>query len=206
MSLRLRACFSEQYSAAVPPVRRLIERRVIGGDRGANGYVTMAEADVLARHLRISAADSLLDMGTGRGWPGLHLAVRTGCRTVVTDCRSTGSEPPPAGRLPTGLLHAPQQSSRPPARFASGTAASTSSSIPTCCVGCGRSSPCCGRAAAGWAHGLHTILGSPGLAPAARRRGERSLAQRVRGRVGAAPTPCAHEIGANLGHRWHDRP
>jgi cyclopropane fatty-acyl-phospholipid synthase-like methyltransferase len=45
----------------------------------------MAQADTLARGLRLSASDRLLDIGTGRGWPGLYLAARTGCRVVLTD-------------------------------------------------------------------------------------------------------------------------
>jgi cyclopropane fatty-acyl-phospholipid synthase-like methyltransferase len=38
----------------------------------------MAQADELARALGLSPADRLLDIGTGRGWPGLYLADRTG--------------------------------------------------------------------------------------------------------------------------------
>jgi cyclopropane fatty-acyl-phospholipid synthase-like methyltransferase len=37
----------------------------------------MAHADALARALRLSASDRLLDVGTGRAWPGLYLAART---------------------------------------------------------------------------------------------------------------------------------
>ena len=45
----------------------------------------MAQADTLADKLVLSAGDRLLDLGTGRGWPGLYLAARTGCRVVLTD-------------------------------------------------------------------------------------------------------------------------
>jgi SAM-dependent methyltransferase len=83
--LQARALFEERYGIALPPVARQIERRVIGGDWGANGYTTMAQADTLADKLGLSATDRLLDLGTGRGWPGLYLAARTGCRVVVTD-------------------------------------------------------------------------------------------------------------------------
>ena len=38
-----------------------------------------------ARELHLSAADRLLDLGSGRGWPGLYLAARTGCRVILTD-------------------------------------------------------------------------------------------------------------------------
>ena len=58
---------------------------MIGGDWGANGFTTMAQAGTLARELGVSASDILLDLGTGRGWPGLYLAARTGCRVVLTD-------------------------------------------------------------------------------------------------------------------------
>jgi cyclopropane fatty-acyl-phospholipid synthase-like methyltransferase len=45
----------------------------------------MAQADALAGGLDLSAGDRLLDLGSGRGWPGLYLAARTGCRVVLTD-------------------------------------------------------------------------------------------------------------------------
>ena len=80
-----RARFQERYGATPSRVARRIEQRVIGGDWGANGYTTIAQADTLARELGLSAADRLLDLGTGRGWPGLYLAARSGCRVVLTD-------------------------------------------------------------------------------------------------------------------------
>jgi cyclopropane fatty-acyl-phospholipid synthase-like methyltransferase len=83
--LQARALFEERYGAALPPVARRIERRVIGGDWGASGYTTMAQADTLARALGLSATDRLLDIGTGRGWPGLYLAATSGCQVVLTD-------------------------------------------------------------------------------------------------------------------------
>ncbi len=83
--LQARALFEQRYGIAAAPVARQIERRVIGGDWGANGYTTIAQADTLASALGLSAADRLLDLGTGRGWPGLYLAARTGCRVVLAD-------------------------------------------------------------------------------------------------------------------------
>jgi 2-polyprenyl-3-methyl-5-hydroxy-6-metoxy-1,4-benzoquinol methylase len=83
--LQARALFDQRYGAALPPVARQIEQRVIGGDWGANGYTTMDQADTLAHELHLSAGDRLLDLGTGRGWPGLYLATRTGCQVVLTD-------------------------------------------------------------------------------------------------------------------------
>ena len=83
--LQARALFQERYRNTPSLVACQIEQRVIGGDWGANGFTTMAQADALARGLDLSAGDRLLDLGTGRGWPGLYLAARTGCRVVLTD-------------------------------------------------------------------------------------------------------------------------
>src|SRR6266545_4535365 len=74
--LQARALFEQRYGIAAAPLLREIERRVIGGDWGANSYTTIAQADQLATGLELSAADRLLDIGTGRGWPGLYLAAR----------------------------------------------------------------------------------------------------------------------------------
>ena len=83
--LQARALFQERYGNRPSPAACQIEQRVIGGDWGANGFTTMAQADALARGLGLSAGDRLLDLGTGRGWPGLYLAARTGCRVVLAD-------------------------------------------------------------------------------------------------------------------------
>jgi methylase of polypeptide subunit release factors len=80
-----RALFQERYRNTPSPLTRQIEQRVIGGDWGANGFTTMDQADTLAREVHLSAADRMLDVGSGRGWPGLYLAGRTGCRVVLTD-------------------------------------------------------------------------------------------------------------------------
>jgi 2-polyprenyl-3-methyl-5-hydroxy-6-metoxy-1,4-benzoquinol methylase len=80
-----RALFQERYGNRPSPTTCEIERRVIGGDWGANGFTTLTQADTLARELHLSAADRLLDLGSRRGWPGLYLAARTGCQVVLTD-------------------------------------------------------------------------------------------------------------------------
>jgi 2-polyprenyl-3-methyl-5-hydroxy-6-metoxy-1,4-benzoquinol methylase len=88
--LQARALFQQRYGNRPSPTARRIEQRVIGGDWGANGFTTMAQADTLASGLDLSAGDRLLDLGTGRGWPGLYLAARTGCRVVLADLPSEG--------------------------------------------------------------------------------------------------------------------
>ncbi|HEY5422213.1 MAG TPA: class I SAM-dependent methyltransferase [Ilumatobacteraceae bacterium] len=79
------ARFSHRYGEASGDVARSIERDVIGGDWGANGYTTTAQADQLADVLNLGAGSMVLDLGAGRGWPGLYLCSRTGCSVVMTD-------------------------------------------------------------------------------------------------------------------------
>jgi SAM-dependent methyltransferase len=77
--------FADRYREERVDVVRHIEERVIGGDWGANGYTTIAQADDLADRLRLRDGDLLLDLGAGRGWPGLYLAGTTGCSVLLAD-------------------------------------------------------------------------------------------------------------------------
>ncbi len=77
--------FADRYREDRTDVVTRVEQVVIGGDWGANGYTTTQQADHLADRLHLGAGVRLLDLGAGRGWPGLYLAVRTGCRVVLTD-------------------------------------------------------------------------------------------------------------------------
>ena len=79
------ARFSQRYGEERGDVVREIELAVIGGDWGANGYTTIAQADQLAAILELGTGSLILDIGAGRGWPGLYLAARTGCSVVMTD-------------------------------------------------------------------------------------------------------------------------
>lgn len=77
--------FAERYGRPVSDAARELEIRVIGADFGANGYTTVAQANLLAERLDLVPGKRLLDVGAGRGWPGLYLAKTTGCSVVVTD-------------------------------------------------------------------------------------------------------------------------
>src|SRR5205807_6531345 len=68
--------FAERYRVGQTDDTRAVERIVIGGDWGANGYTTMAQADRLAEVLDLRPGKVLLDVGSGRGWPGLYLSRR----------------------------------------------------------------------------------------------------------------------------------
>ena len=84
------ANFSERYSRSSSDATRELERRVIGGDFGAAGYTTMAQADLMAERLGLRTDHRLLDIGSGRGWPGLYMAKVTGCTAILTDLPEEG--------------------------------------------------------------------------------------------------------------------
>ena len=90
--------FEARYRVQPSDVTRNIERAVIGGDWGANGYTTKDQADELGHRLTLTDDSVLLDLGAGRGWPGLYLAATTGCRVVLTDV--------PADALETAMARA----------------------------------------------------------------------------------------------------
>jgi SAM-dependent methyltransferase len=77
--------FAGRYQEERVVVVQEIERRVIGAEWGANGYTTIAQADALADRLALRRGDLVLDVGAGRGWPGLYLAATTGCSVVLAD-------------------------------------------------------------------------------------------------------------------------
>lgn len=80
-----RAHFSKSYAVPTPLTIGDIERRVLGEAWGVNGYTTIAQADALGRLLDLGPDRWLLDVGTGRGYPALYLAAKTGCSVVGTD-------------------------------------------------------------------------------------------------------------------------
>ena len=77
--------FARKYEKPLSRVERERERLVFGGNFGCDGYTTPAQAAALPVQLELAPGRWLLDLGSGRGWPGLYLAKLTGCRTVLTD-------------------------------------------------------------------------------------------------------------------------
>jgi SAM-dependent methyltransferase len=77
--------FDERYGTGQNKATIALEREVIGGDYGANSYTTRKQADALIERLQLTRSDRLLDVGAGRGWPGLYLAKRSGCSVVLAD-------------------------------------------------------------------------------------------------------------------------
>ncbi len=82
--------FRDRYSQPTSKAALLVEKEVIGANVGANGYTTLAQAGALAQELRLGPASRLLDIGAGRGWPGLYLTRTIGCRVVLADVPEPG--------------------------------------------------------------------------------------------------------------------
>ena len=81
----LSAEFQERFRLVTDPAMVRAEKLVIGGDYGASSYTTIDQADELARILSLRAGITLLDVGSGSGWPGNYLAASTGCTAILTD-------------------------------------------------------------------------------------------------------------------------
>lgn len=79
------AHFSARYATPTGGAADRVEERVIGAAWGANGYTTVGQADDLAALLGLRPGLRVLDVDTGRGWPGVYLAAAYGCRVVGTD-------------------------------------------------------------------------------------------------------------------------
>ena len=77
--------FDAHYRIVEEPVMLEIDREVIGSDYGATSYTTRQQADRLAGLLELGPGKLLLDIGSGAGWPGIHIAKSTGCEVMLTD-------------------------------------------------------------------------------------------------------------------------
>ena len=79
-----------RQSQTLHPAMRRVERRVIGCDHGATSHTTVAEADQLTRLLGLRRDLRFLDIGSGAGWPGIHIAASAGASVVLTDVPDEG--------------------------------------------------------------------------------------------------------------------
>lgn len=63
---------------------------VFGEPCGSDGYTAPAEARAIARMLRLRPGQRFLDLGSGRGWPGVRIAELTGAKAVLSDVPRDG--------------------------------------------------------------------------------------------------------------------
>lgn len=82
--------YDARYQSAILDATRQIEIDAVGSDYGNNGFTTVAQTDLLLDALALNVDDRLLDLGSGAGWPGLYVAMRSGCRVVVSDLTVQG--------------------------------------------------------------------------------------------------------------------
>ena len=82
--------FEERFRRTTNPALRRAEKAVIGADYGAIAFTTRDQADQLGHLLDLGPAKTLLDIGSGAGWPGTYLAATTGCRIIITDVPREG--------------------------------------------------------------------------------------------------------------------
>lgn len=84
-ALRSAERFFQTYGKPQTRAELAVEREVFGAQEGVRGYTTLTQADMLAERLALGPGMRLLDVGAGRGWPGLYLARTTGCHLVTSD-------------------------------------------------------------------------------------------------------------------------
>jgi len=89
--------FEEAYSKPQSSIDLALEIEVFGRNEGVWGYTTPAQVDMLAERLALGPGMRLLDIGAGRGWPGLYLVKTTGCEAVLTDVPVSGLRTAQAG-------------------------------------------------------------------------------------------------------------
>ena len=77
--------FALSYAQPQSESELRVEREVFGGCIGTDGYTTVEEANELLDGLALGHGERLLDLGSGRGWPGAYLAEKSGCDVVLTD-------------------------------------------------------------------------------------------------------------------------
>ena len=78
------------YERLQSPVMLSIQRRVCGCDYGANSWTTRVEAEQIGALLGLRSGMRFVDVGSGSGWPGLYMAVKSGCDVVLVDLPLAG--------------------------------------------------------------------------------------------------------------------
>ena len=84
------ARLNKEFRDAQSPILQAITNQVCDCCYIGNSWTTRSEADVMIERLSLMASHNLLDIGAGAGWPGLYLALQTGCAVTLLDLPKTG--------------------------------------------------------------------------------------------------------------------
>jgi len=84
------ADYDRRYCEAATEALLRVECTVLGSDFGVTSYTTLKQAEELVARLQLGPGHRVLDLGSGAGWPGLHLAIASGCRLVGSDLALRG--------------------------------------------------------------------------------------------------------------------
>ena len=69
----------------------LVNLEVCGPEaEGVHSYTTTSQVEGLVTELALGPKVRLLDIGSGRGWPGVYLARLSGCEAFLTDVPAAG--------------------------------------------------------------------------------------------------------------------
>ena len=84
------ARLNKEFRDAQSPTLQAITNQVCDCCYIGNSWTTRSEADVMIERLGLMASHNLLDIGAGAGWPGLYLALQSGCTVTLLDLPETG--------------------------------------------------------------------------------------------------------------------
>ena len=87
---QLNSSFDERYGHVLDPVMVEIEAESNGTDYGTVSWSTPEEVDEITAHLDLRPGRRLLDIGSGAGWPGVHIGLIGDCDVTLLDLPING--------------------------------------------------------------------------------------------------------------------
>ena len=77
--------FAGNYDLSKLPEIKKLEQSALGCDYGGTSWTTRLQVDAIVTSLELDSESSLLDIGSGSGWPGLLLAKLSKCTATLLD-------------------------------------------------------------------------------------------------------------------------
>jgi len=77
--------FAGNYDLSKLPEIKKLEQSALGCDYGGTSWTTRLQVDAIVTSLELDSESSLLDIGSGSGWPGLLLAKLSKCNATLLD-------------------------------------------------------------------------------------------------------------------------